>query len=94
MKPFRVTWTEDEPTCPGGGSMRWTVEVEEPNRAIGSTHAMISITEDSTNPRIGQDVIFVDVRDAERLIDALTSAVAFARDAEAKARTEEAEEDE
>lgn len=88
-KPFHESWNEKEPTCPGGGRMRWTVEVEEPDREIGSTCAMISVTEDSTSPKYGQDVLLLDVENTVKLIEVLTLALFAAREAEEGARASE-----
>ncbi len=79
---FIESWHEKEPTCPGGWFMRWTVEVEEPNIEIGSSHAMIHIVEGSTNPENGKDELLLDLADAEKLREILTRAIEYGHVAE------------
>ena len=82
---FKDSFVETEPTAPGGGSMRWTVEVEEPDIVIRSITAMVHVTEDTTaDPE--KDCLLLGLDDAERLIEALHRAIAFGRKAERIAR--------
>lgn len=85
---FEKTFTEKEPTCPGGGYMRWRVRVNEPDTAIGEQLAMISIDEESTTDASNKDSLLLDLDAARWLLGTLYEAIARAEAVQSKAEKE------
>jgi len=79
------THTEREPTCPGGGYMRYVVTVTEPNRTLGEKHAFIHVEEGSTE-HDEKDCMLLDLETARWLRARLDEALAEAERAEAAVR--------
>lgn len=87
IKPLRREYSrtrvEDDPTCPGGGKMKWTVNVEEPGE--GAIYAFVGIEEGSTD-HDEKDAIVLDVESAKWLYKTLGEAIEVAAASEKKAQ--------
>jgi hypothetical protein len=87
-----MTWKrahiEREPTCPGGGYMRYLVEVNEPDSDLGELHAMIGVEEGST-AHGAKDSLLMDIETARWLMVTLSEAISEAERVEERARKAE-----
>lgn len=74
---FSRTYVEKEETCPGGGAMRYVVEVSEPDRSIGEENFFVSIEEGST-AHGEKESMLLDVQAVGWLVGVLQEALAYA----------------
>lgn len=89
---YSRTFTEKEPTCPGGGYMTWRIAVDEPRREpYQALYAFISI-EEASSLHDEKDSLLLDLVAARWLHKHLGEAIEIAEDAEKKAEILVAEE--
>jgi hypothetical protein len=82
---YSRTFTEKEPTCPGGGRMTWRVAVDEPRTSpYVALYAFISI-EESSSDHSEKDALLLDLDAARWLYKTLGEAIEIGEDAEKRA---------
>jgi hypothetical protein len=87
---FERRWFEDEETAPGGGRIRYVVEVEVPDEQIGEECYRTIVNEEAvldSGAVTGRDSMLLSEEDLVRMIDALMHAhAAIGEHKKAKAR--------
>jgi hypothetical protein len=78
MRPvlYSFSWFEDEPTAPGGGRIRYLVELDGPDPLLGEASYFVNLSEESVQIGgvvTGRDVLILNETDLTRVIDALLS---------------------
>lgn len=82
---YLFQWSEEEPTAPGGGRIRYTVEAIGPDPDLGEECVFVHVSEDCTDARgevYSRDAMTLDARDLGRMIDCLKGAQAAVETAE------------
>jgi hypothetical protein len=72
-----IVWDETEPTAPGGGRIRYRVEVEAPNAGRGESCYHIAVSEEAVTLQgavYEADRLLLDEADLSRMISALEAA--------------------
>lgn len=82
LEIYEQSFTEAEPTCPGGGRMRWTIRVEAPNPGV--TESAFVFIEETSTTHSTKDSLLLDLQAAKWLRARLSEAVGVAEAAERK----------